>query len=82
MLEDEEGGLWRRGCKHKAGNASCIQDDGMGAENRVRKRGLLDKVFFIKVYFLETLAKLEILELLENSQTVENKGEWFNPSIF
>ena len=38
--------------------------------NRVRKRGL-----FRKSHFLEILENFEILEILENPQTVESKGE-------
>ena len=39
------------------------------------KRGLLEKGSFQKVHFLEILENLEILEIWENAQTVENKGE-------
>ena len=38
------------------------------------KRGLLEKGSFQKSPFLEMLENLEILEFLENSQTVEKKG--------
>ena len=40
-----------------------------------RKRGLLERGLFRKVHFLEIRESLEILEILENPQTVENKGE-------
>ena len=43
----------------------------MGSEKGVFwKRGL-----FRKVHFLEILGALEVLEILENPQTVESKGE-------
>ena len=39
------------------------------------KRGLLEKGSFQKVHLLEIPENLEILEILENPQTVERKGE-------
>ena len=42
---------------------------------RVRKRGLLEKGSFQKSPFSRDSRELEILEFLENSQTVEKKGD-------
>ena len=39
------------------------------------KRGLLERGSFLKNPFREFLAHLKILEILENFQIVENKGE-------
>ena len=38
-------------------------------------RGLSEKDLFRKVHFLEILENLEILEFLENSQTVDKEGD-------
>ena len=53
-----------------------LQDLNSGSEQGVFwKRGLFRKVHFLEVHFLEVLENLKILEILENPQTVENKGE-------
>ena len=44
------------------------------SHNRVRKRGLLERGSFQKCPFLEILENVEILEILENPQTVKNTG--------
>ena len=38
------------------------------------EKGSLEKIF-LKIHFLEILANLEVLEILENPHSVENKGE-------
>ena len=51
------------------------QNHGVVRKSGSEKGVLWKRGHFRKVHFLETLENLEILEFLENPQTVENKGE-------